>query len=60
MGRSYSITGGNINDHSSSLLNNGSEECLLLIHSPGCGHCKAMEPEWKKLEDKINNIPDIN
>ena len=58
MGRSYSITGGNVNEHSSSLLNNGSEECLLLIHSPSCGHCKAMEPEWKKLEDKINTIPE--
>jgi len=29
---------------------------LVRFHADYCGHCKAMEPEWDKVKDRISNI----
>lgn len=30
-------------------------ESLMRLHHPECGHCKAMEPEWKDLKKELKN-----
>lgn len=33
---------------------------FIRFHSPNCGHCQSMEPEWKLLENKKLPIQLIN
>ncbi len=50
------VTSMNVNDYSPSLLREG--ESLVKIHSPTCGYCKELEPEWKNLEEYVSNTYD--
>jgi len=34
--------------------NDAMQPTLVLFMSPGCGHCKAMKPEWDKLTQTYN------
>ena len=45
----------NIKDKSSlqDFLNDIHKNTLLRAHSNSCGHCIAMNPEWKKFTEKI-------
>lgn len=29
---------------------------LVRFHADYCGHCKAMEPEWDKVKDRLSNM----
>ena len=45
------ITPENEDDYDANLLNSGDYECFLKIHTPSCGFCKQLQPEWEKLEE---------
>jgi hypothetical protein len=40
------------------ILNNG--KAFILIYMEGCGPCNAVRPEWKKLENILKNISNID
>ena len=35
------------------LSKNESSRIVVLVHSPNCGHCQSMMPEWEKMENHI-------
>ena len=49
--RIFEISPKNEHEYDSGFLNTGDYECFLKIHTPSCGFCKQLEPEWKKLEE---------
>ena len=51
------ITPENVDDYDANLLNSGDYECFLKIHTPSCGFCKQLQPEWEKLEKSILKLP---
>ncbi len=42
-------------EHSKALDAVSSGKLLLMVHSPGCGHCQAMKPAWAALS--ASNLP---
>lgn len=50
------ITPSNVDKYDDNFLNSGDYECFVKIHTPTCGFCKQLEPEWKKLEDYAQSM----
>jgi protein disulfide-isomerase A6 len=50
------ITPSNVDEYDDNFLNSGDYECFVKIHTPTCGFCKQLEPEWKKLEDYAQSM----
>ena len=50
------ITPSNIDNYDENFLNGGDYECFVKIHTPTCGFCKQLEPEWKKLQDYAQSM----
>ena len=35
------------------------KDVLLEVYAPWCGHCKALEPVYKKLAERYKNVPGL-
>ena len=49
--RVIDITPENVDEYDENTLKNGVQECFLQVHSPNCGFCQQLKPEWEKLKE---------
>lgn len=52
----FDITPSNKDQYDKNFLNSSDGICVVKVHSPGCGHCTAMAPAWKALENNSNQL----
>eukprot|EP01147_Barroeca_monosierra_P001726 gene1726-4846_t len=46
-------------DNFDKIVNDKSKDVLIEFYAPWCGHCKALEPKYKKLAKKLSKVDDL-
>jgi len=49
------VTGQTFNE----IVNDPTKDVFVEFYAPWCGHCKALEPKWKELGEKVKNNEDV-